>query len=235
MGLEAEMPHYELDDAIAGLYLAFPLGLPAGSGQGCPCCVRGEEAACIERTPREQLSGSDLTRYAFKAMTTWGTEAAYRYFLPRILEICARDPRAGELPGFAPGVIARKLEYGDWTTWPEVERCAVNEFARAWWVSSEHQDPFAWVEWVEEFVEPVLGEMTPQLQSLIEDPSDEALGRILHLAEFGGRSVDTRIGRWLRSAGLSTDLEARFSQADDEATTRRLAEALERLERLRGR
>lgn len=89
----------------------------------CPHCVAPEEIARLGRVPLAQLSGADLQRYAWKALTTWGEVADFKHFLPRWLEIILY----GQDDGFALefSQLAAKLDYGQWRRWPRAEQEAV--------------------------------------------------------------------------------------------------------------
>ena len=52
--------------------------------EGCPCCVSGSDEDNIHSKQLRQLNGDDLSRYAFKAMTTWGDIEDFKYYLPGI-------------------------------------------------------------------------------------------------------------------------------------------------------
>lgn len=75
-----------------------------------------------------ELQGEDLSRYAFKAMTTWGNVNDFKHFLPRILELMRGD----ELNIHASTVLG-KLKYGRWGSWESAEQKAVTAFLIAWW------------------------------------------------------------------------------------------------------
>jgi hypothetical protein len=76
-----------LAEAIENLYRAFARYSLRKHVEGCPCCVRERDKRALESKPLRQLASSDLGRYAFKAMTTWGNQDDFRHFLPRIFEL----------------------------------------------------------------------------------------------------------------------------------------------------
>jgi hypothetical protein len=111
--------------AVAGLYQAFGQR-PGAAIQGCPCCVDPADSAAMARLAREDLPVELALRYAFKAMTTWGDEADFRWYLPRIADLVARGALELDL-------LTGKLVYGAWTTWAAAERAAVVAFLDACW------------------------------------------------------------------------------------------------------
>jgi hypothetical protein len=75
------------------------------------------------------LGPSELTRYAFKALTTWGDKDDFRHFLPRIFELISVDGGSWTLPQ----TVFGKLAYGRWGTWPSEERQTITTFFEALW------------------------------------------------------------------------------------------------------
>lgn len=98
---------------------------------GCPCCVSGDDQQKLHRAPLRELEEEDLSRYAFKAMTTWGDVSDFKHYLPRIFELIATE-------GFIVDtfVILGKLEYGKWETWPAQEQSVIKRLLLLWW--SDH-------------------------------------------------------------------------------------------------
>jgi hypothetical protein len=111
--------------AVARLYQAFGQR-PRAAIQGCPCCVDPADSAAMARLAREDVPLELASRYAFKAMSTWGDEADFRWYLPRIAELVARG-------GLELDLLTGKLTYGSWTRWPEPEQAALVAFLDAWW------------------------------------------------------------------------------------------------------
>jgi len=118
-----------LDRAIARLYDAFSAYTPATLHESCPHCVSSDRVAELHERPRRELSAEDLSYYSFKAMTTFGQAADWKYFLPRILELLAHE----SWPTNLQIVIGGKLVDAGVTTWPEAEQAAVREYFRALW------------------------------------------------------------------------------------------------------
>ncbi|WP_156025401.1 hypothetical protein [Thermogemmatispora carboxidivorans] len=108
---------------VARLYRTFAAYPFRRQMWACAHCVTPEEIARLGRVPLEQLSGSDLQRYAWKALTTWGEVVDFKHFLPRWLEIILYGQDDGF--GLEFRQIATKLAYGQWRSWPRVEQEAV--------------------------------------------------------------------------------------------------------------
>jgi len=136
------IPNARLRSAIDNVYAAFedypqPMQLDTS-----PLRDKAELKA-IEVRPRGSLGTTDLCNYASWAMTTVGDVEQYKYFLPRILEL------ATESGLIEPEVIALKLEYGAWRSWPPREKTAVEELFRRTFAQAlmEHPDNFDAVSW----------------------------------------------------------------------------------------
>lgn len=117
-----------LRSAVEGLYAAFA-GYPLRAHvDGCPCCTDDADHRRIHARPLRELSGEDLSRFAFKALTTWGTADDLRHFLPRLLELIAFDDLEVN-----PEIVLGKLVYADWRSWPPTEQSAVERYADSLW------------------------------------------------------------------------------------------------------
>lgn len=98
--------------------------------EGCPCCVGPEREGALHRVPLRALREAELGFYAFKALSTFGTVADFKHFLPRIAELLTQ----GEPLGAADvGVIATKLARAGCTTWPDDERDALRGWSALLW------------------------------------------------------------------------------------------------------
>lgn len=117
----------ELRTAIDTLYVCFSKYPLNAQMEGCPCCVSGEDKSTLHSKSLRDLTGDDLSKYAFKAMTTWGTVDDFKHYLPRIFELMTT--------GFIVDtfVVLGKLEYSEWQTWPTEEQAAIRQFLLAWW------------------------------------------------------------------------------------------------------
>ena len=125
--MSGEPPRASLEDAIERLYGVFARYRRPAVVEGCPCCVGAADQAKLHARPLRALGEEELRRYAFKALTTWGTEDDLRHFLPRILELVASSGL-----GVDPQTVLGKLAYGHWERWPEDERAAIRAFLDAW-------------------------------------------------------------------------------------------------------
>jgi hypothetical protein len=119
---------YNLTQAIEGLYLTFSV-YPFNSGmEGCPCCVSNADKEKIHSKPLEKLESDDLSRYAFKALTTWGDVDDFKHYLPRIFELLSTTNFIVDT-----FVVLGKLSYGQWRTWEPSEQNSIETFLYAWW------------------------------------------------------------------------------------------------------
>ncbi len=116
-------------EAVETLYDVFSVYPLAQKVEGCPCCVSAEDETVLHLRPLRRLTADDLSRYVFKALTTWGGANDFRHFLPRLLELAA-EPRNYDVDLEA---ITSKLEYAKWNQWPEQEQRAIREYLLALW------------------------------------------------------------------------------------------------------
>src|SRR5687768_7110520 len=119
----------ELSGAIQDLYAVFRR-YRSVSFEGCPDCTSPAETARLAAPLLRELNPDDLARYAFKAMTTWGTIDDFKHFLPRIFDLLAQT---GGGSWIEPEIVFGKLPYGKWTTWPRRERDALLAYMDALW------------------------------------------------------------------------------------------------------
>lgn len=124
-----------LDDATELLYGAFRDVPRPHRVEGCPHCVGADEDLALVSRPLRELSAEDLSRYAVKAVSTWGTEADFRYFAPRVLDLTASGAMAW--PGFE--IVCGKLDQAGLRTW--TQRPAIEEFLRAFWTATLRRFP----------------------------------------------------------------------------------------------
>jgi hypothetical protein len=118
-----------LSAAIAGLYRTFQGYRLGDDFEGCSHCVSETEDLSLKGKGLTELTCDDIRRYAFKAMTTWGTVEDFKHFLPRIFELAATSE---DFP-LDLEVAVGKLSYGKWRSWPEREQSAIELFLNAWW------------------------------------------------------------------------------------------------------
>lgn len=118
----------QMKDAINHLYQVFSKYTVNPEIDGCPCCVHDNHKNLLLSKPLIELEHNELSRYASKAMTTWGTVEDYKHYLPRIFELSVKDDlRVGEHITFG------KLECANWQDWEESEINALKKFFKVWW------------------------------------------------------------------------------------------------------
>lgn len=119
----------ELEAAIAGLYEAFAHHGPRAHVAGCPHCVDDADHALLAARPLRQLAPHHLSKYAWKAISTWGDRDDLAHYLPRLLELLAREPGAW----VDEEVLLGKLVLAGWPGWPAREVAAVERYLAALW------------------------------------------------------------------------------------------------------
>lgn len=96
--------------------------------EGCPCCVSNNDKSTLHSKQLRHLEDKDISRHAFKAMTTWENTEDFKYYLPRVFELATtRKLIVGTF------VILGKLDYGNWKEWDTKEQDSVLKFLKAWW------------------------------------------------------------------------------------------------------
>lgn len=127
-----------LTEATEALYSAFATNRLGARIDYCAHCGLEREEEVLRSTPLRELTQEQLTPYAFRAMTTFGGVTDFRHFFPRIAELVTQHGFVGALDF---GVLIRKLDYGDWKTWPATERDAIERwlesFERAFFMGPE--------------------------------------------------------------------------------------------------
>lgn len=96
---------------------------------GCPCCIHEADKQLLHSKLLKELTDEDLSRYAHKAMTTWGTVDDYKHYLPRIIELICSSNSFLDVSG-----LLSKLDYGNWLTWEKEEITNIQCFLNEWWV-----------------------------------------------------------------------------------------------------
>lgn len=228
-----------LSEAIEGLYVAFASRPRRESIDGCPHCVGTEDQARLARVPLRQLSSDQLSRFAFKAMTTWGEPQDYAHFLPRILELSA----FGSALGLDLKFVAQKLSYGDWKSWPLHEQRAIREVYEAAWREELISDPRRGrTSDLLEALSVVFGELSPFLAAWEEDRSLNSALRLAEvleehwpdLAKHGYLQRGPPIGGWLMDPARKQFLEATFEQQLGTPHADLLAKAIDYYQWFRG-
>ena len=77
----------------------------------------------------EQIPIDLLHRVFWHALTTCGSDEAFKWWLPRIIEVVLTT----DTIGFDHYILGAKLEYGEFWTWPSIERTAVSRVFRVYW------------------------------------------------------------------------------------------------------
>jgi hypothetical protein len=112
--------------------------------EGCPCCVSDGDKEKLHTKELRLLEESDISKYAFKALTTWGDTDDFKHYLPRIFELLSTTNFAVDT-----FVVLRKLNYAHWTTWPDAEQKSIHIFLLAWWkdiIENRYFDQEAFIE-----------------------------------------------------------------------------------------
>lgn len=232
-----------LGEAVEGLYRAFRGYAPSRHVQGCDCCVSPDDQRRLRSKPLRSLEAEDLTRFAFKAMTTWGTVEDYKHHLPRILELAATREGRGS-PGLDYDVILGKLSHGGLASWPTLEQQALAAYWHAALRSTlEVEDDdglFASTLRallpVELDVEGVLAQLAAderpcavlQTVRLVREtvPALQVVGRLHDWPDVPGTAV---LEAWLRDPARIAYLEAAFARLLDTPQATDIADAADRL------
>ena len=233
-----------LAEAIEELYRAFAHNHRRDAIDACPHCVGREEQDTLARVPLRTLSGRQLSRYAFKAMTTWGEPEDYKHFLPRILELAlAREGRVW--PGMDLQLIAGKIQLAGGKSWSETERGALERVFGAVWQTVLAHDP-AESSWRADDVLPGIALIVDELSPFLETWAlDRSLSAMLQLADFidsnwadianrnhlhrRWREVPRReqMERWVVAPARRQSLEDAFEHHVDSPQANRLAAAID--------
>jgi len=127
----------ELKISIERLYSTFSRYPFRSAMDGCPCCVSSIEKEKLHTKQLRELEAEDISRYAFKAMSTWGDVEDFKHYLPRIFELLSTTYFVVDT-----FVVLGKLNYGNWTSWPADEQAAIKEFLLSWWTDSVKQKDY---------------------------------------------------------------------------------------------
>jgi hypothetical protein len=113
-------------ERLYSVYARYPL--PQNT-DFCDHCVSLDDIANVRSKPLRDLTASDLEVYAEKGLSTWGDLAEFKHFLPRLLELAAREDDFGSLHSWS---VLSKVSVR-WADWPYDERKAIRGFIDAWW------------------------------------------------------------------------------------------------------
>lgn len=151
-----------LRQSIERLYLVFSRYPLKKMIEGCPCCTTDEDHDRIHSKPLRELASVDLDRFAMKALSTWGSEADLKHFLPRLLELFAHDPGSFTLPEALIGKLANANP--SWREWPGTEREALEAYFTALWLWRLDNLAYPFAEaWLAYFAG-IYADLTPFLQ-----------------------------------------------------------------------
>lgn len=131
-----ELVTEELKIAIEALYKTFA-PYTFKTTEGSPLTVTENDKETLHSKPLRELEDEDISKYAFKAMTTWGDTHDFKHYLPRIFELAAA--RKLVVDTF---VILGKLDYANWHEWHQDEIDVVLNFLNCWWKSDINHNCF---------------------------------------------------------------------------------------------
>jgi hypothetical protein len=178
-----------------------------------------------------------VSRYAAKAISTWGTVDDYKYFLPRLLELATTKDGEQEL-GTSLEDIAAKLTYADWEKWPEIEQVVVLDFLTDGWRASLVRPPTegSALSFLRDCVE-IVNDVQRWLEIWEGTDSRLAIWQLAvairetwpELARSGrawvprarselSKLTSERVGKWLQSEPQRLRLERAFDHEEDECT-----------------
>lgn len=129
--MTADQTHLALEAQVANLYDVFhvyPIKHPV---HGSPIAVSKEKQDALASKPMRLMTGADLDRFTFQAMSTWGMEADFKHYLPRILELMAFDCHSFSVAWGS--LIISKLVDAGLAVAPEHERQSVLGYLHALW------------------------------------------------------------------------------------------------------
>ncbi|MGY2896078.1 hypothetical protein [Deinococcus sp. UYEF24] len=216
----------ELAAAVRQLYVAFADEPRPSQVIGCTfCCCTEQELNRLVEVPREALTADELDAYSSSVLDTIGTEADFKYFLPRIFELVAE----GELQREGASWKIRRLKNTAWTTWPVNQVQAVRDYLMAWWLealsadkgaSEEHLPHIAEIEPIPEFRHYLSAWLTAGRPALVElavliwwITSQDAFAHFWN--PFAPPEADEALYQWLCSGPPARALE----QAHDDDPT----------------
>jgi len=231
----------QFDAAISELYVVFARYPLRREIDHCEHCVFPEDDALIRSKPLRQLAGTDLSKYAFKAMTTWGDEEDLKHFLPRLLELWTED----DFMLLTDDQLIRKMRMAGWGAWPDDEEAAIKSFLIAWWpqilVSAPREEL---IRILIPLLYETFGDLGPFLKQWRElastsEPAMEALiGYISYLLIRAPRKYGTEederiratVEEWLASTSIRKTLEDAFFHFSAQRLTTQISEALQTID-----
>ncbi|MES2620627.1 MAG: hypothetical protein V4615_07235 [Bacteroidota bacterium] len=122
---------YDLRIALENLYETFSKYSTVGIHY-CDCgCIDEGDVKKLNSKPLRELEADDLISYHGSALYTWGDVEHYKHYLPRVCELISikRDFNLVTLDEFQV-----KIEYAEWTKWPDNEQQAIKDYVIADWI-----------------------------------------------------------------------------------------------------
>jgi hypothetical protein len=129
MGPDSSFDRIDLGRAIGALYDVFEAYPLTARIDCCPHCELDAAERRLHVRPLREMTWADLGTFSFKVLTSFGDRDDLRHFLPRILELYARDHRGAPYSLF---MFFGKLDQAQWLTWPPGETTAIRRFVDAW-------------------------------------------------------------------------------------------------------
>jgi hypothetical protein len=121
-----------LEDAIEGLYFAFSeYPLPEDT-MPCGCCHSPDANELLHAEPLRKLEWKHFGQYPNQALLVWGDLNCFKHFLPRIFDLLL-NVSDWDIEAPDPEWVFKKLDDGEWRTWPREEQAAVKKMLQAVW------------------------------------------------------------------------------------------------------
>jgi hypothetical protein len=111
----------QLHEAIEVVYHVFKDVPRPRRIDGCPCCIDEKGVSILLSKPLRDVLPDELTHYAASVFLTVGSVEDFFYFIPRILEIRAREPYLWP----DPEVIFKAFLASGFHSWPSLKKEAV--------------------------------------------------------------------------------------------------------------
>lgn len=117
-----------LSAALNRLYAAFAHIPRPTAIEACPhCWTDRDTTTLLTPVPLREMTADMLRRYAAKALTTVGTEADFRFFVPRLLDIACTT--GFDHPNLE--ILLDRLRLAEWTRWGPAGRDAIRDLLLA--------------------------------------------------------------------------------------------------------
>ena len=213
-----------LKTAIESLYSTFSPYPLRPTIEGCSHCVSAEDQKKLSSKALNLMEAEDISRYAWKAMTTWGEVEDFKHFLPRLLELIATTGIK-----YDSSVVLGKLEYAKWNDWDQTEKDAIRSFVLAWWAESVTKEVGLLVDFIELYT--LLGDIDPLLDCWVINFEDQSfrnlvwfiqlnyyylLGKKSYFKEFDPASIHKLLSWIIEKKGLLEQGFYHFETTDPE-------------------